>query len=213
MSKPTYQEEKNVTPQTLQQVEEIYITSFPQHLLVPFSELTSELLIGNSRLFTARINDLAAAFTLAHPFFDDHTYFMSYMAVDNQQRGKGLGSGLLHFIIDTLRSEGITGLLWDVEAVEAGLTPEQREEHRRRIGFYRRFGAQTLDAIRDYRIVHYASTVSEPGKLMWMALDGNRSAPEGATLKRIVEEAYRLHFGLDQRDPLVKYVVAGLGDL
>ncbi len=212
MSKPTYQEEKNVTPQTLHQVEEIYITSFPQHLMVPFSELTSELLIGDSRLFTARINDLAAAFTLAHPFFDDHTYFMSYMAVDNQQRGKGLGSGLLHFIIDTLRSEGITGLLWDVEAVEAGLTPEQRNEHRRRIEFYRRVGAQTLDSIRDYRIVHYASTVSQAGKLMWLSLDGQRPAPEGATLKRMVEEAYRLHYGLDQRDPLVKYVVAGLGD-
>jgi hypothetical protein len=39
MSKPTYQEEKNVTPQTLHQVEAIYITSFPQHLMVPFSEL------------------------------------------------------------------------------------------------------------------------------------------------------------------------------
>lgn len=212
MSAPTYQEEKNVTPQTLQQVEEIYSTSFPQHLLVPFAELTSELLIGNSRLFTVRVDDIPAAFTLAHPFFDDQTYFMTYMAVDNRQRGKGLGSGLLHFIMDTLRSENITGLLWDVEAIEAGITADQQEEHRRRIEFYRRLGAQTLDVIRDYRIVHYASTVSEPGKLMWLALDGQRPTPDGALLKRIVEEAYRLHFGLDQRDPLVKYVVAGLGE-
>jgi GNAT superfamily N-acetyltransferase len=212
MSAPTYQEEKTVTPQTLQQVEEIYITSFPQHLLVPFAELTSELLIGNSRLFTTRIDDIPAAFTLTHPFFDDHTYFMTYMAVDNRQRGKGLGSGLLHYIIDTLCSEGITGLLWDVEAIEAGDTAARQEEHRRRIEFYRRLGAQTLDIIRDYRIVHYASTVSEPGKLMWMALDDQRPAPGGTLLKNMVEEAYRLHFGLDQRDPLVKYVVAGLGD-
>ena len=211
MTAPTYQREPHITPQTLQQIEEIYLTSFPKHLLVPFAELTSELLIGNSCIFTVQVDGVVAAFTLAHPFFDEQTYFMTYMAVDNRQRGKGLGSGLLHFIMETLRSEGISGLLWEVEAMEAGVTPAIQEENRRRIEFYRRLGAQTMDCIQDYRIVHYASTVSEPGKLMWLALDGKRDAPCGELLQRMVEEAYRLHYGLDQRDPLVKYVVAGTG--
>lgn len=74
--------------------------------------------------------------------------FLWYIAIHPQRRNQGLGTLLYQEMLRQLAPAGLRALIFEVEMPEEAETEERRALAGRRIGFYRRLGAQLLLGIR-----------------------------------------------------------------
>jgi len=206
---------EDITPDILAQIERISVTSFPPSELEPFSVLADSLRRGDVALFVACVGEAIAGFgvTLKLPIRD--TVYLAYLAVDPDRRGQGIGGRLFRTTLEVSAATGAgTALVWEVERPERGAPSE--DPKRRRIAFYQRLGGILLDHVGDFRMpdltlgpavdVHSAL----PAALMW-ATNAERPAPTRAETLAIVAAVYRVGYGRDLADPLVRYVFSTVG--
>lgn len=124
-------------------VREIYGASFPEELTAPFEDLLVDRMLGLVSPEEGVVG-LALVRDLGRGEADTGWTFLRYFAAG--PRGRGVGSAMLAALADTLRGEGRSVLLWDVEDPdEPGIGEESVTEHRRRIAFYERAGGRLLD--------------------------------------------------------------------
>lgn len=124
-------------------VREIYDASFPEELTAPFEDLLVDRMLGLVSPEEGVVG-LALVRDLGRGDADTGWTFLRYFAAG--PRGRGVGSAMLAALAATLRAEGRTVLLWDVEDPdEPGIGEDAITEHRRRIAFYERAGGLLLD--------------------------------------------------------------------
>lgn len=119
--------------------DDILTPAFPADELVPRAELFADLASGDSACWVAVVegNDLGVAIVDHQPACG--TSLLSYLAVKQSSRARGLGSTLMRRVLETR-----TGLLV-VEVEDPRLHRDQGfGEPDRRAGFYARHGAQVL---------------------------------------------------------------------
>ncbi|MCU0521592.1 MAG: GNAT family N-acetyltransferase [Anaerolineae bacterium] len=197
---------------TLAQIERIYIASFPPTEREPFDALVHDARRGRIALYRAVEEGVVQGFgvTLALPI--QGTAYLAYLAVDSSRRGAGVGGQLFRSILESPATcHGITALVWEVERPEADAPPE--DPKRRRITFYRRQGGVLLEQVRDFQMPNLAPSLpasasgTVPAMLMW-ATAGPRAALTRAETLAIVAAVYRVGYGRDLSDPLVRYVLS-----
>jgi len=134
-------------------VREIYEDAFPVDLRADFDTLLSDRVLV--RVDGKDGVDGSAApegLAVLRPLAGTPWTFLRYYAVG--ARGGGIGTAMLHDLVDLLASEGCSLLVWDVEDPdEPGLTGKEVVEHRRRIAFYERAGGLLLP-VRGYAPPH-----------------------------------------------------------
>lgn len=124
-------------------VREIYDASFPEELTAPFEDLLVDRMLGLVSPEEGVVG-LALVRDLGRGDADTGWTFLRYFAAG--PRGRGVGSAMLAALAATLRAEGRSVLLWDVEDPdEPGIGEAPVTEHRRRIAFYERAGGRLLD--------------------------------------------------------------------
>jgi GNAT superfamily N-acetyltransferase len=152
-------------------VKEIYETSFPETERQPFSFITDCIEQGSQLIYIAMENDIAVGFALIVVFSDSRVWHLNYFAVDEPNRGQGIGTAILQHIRKYMQSaKTIHGLLFEVEAPAEAKTENESVERARRIEFYKRNGAFIIEDGGAYRMPDYTKKNPKGLKmrLMWL---------------------------------------------
>lgn len=135
---------------------ELYETSFPpeERILVSrFLSLLKEKSEGKwPESFVQAATDDEGKFCALLRFDlirEREAAYFWYLAVHPEARNGGIGAECFAHVLKRATEAGMRALLWEVEVPEHFPDRERQEFARRRIGFYRRQGAQMLTGI-DY---------------------------------------------------------------
>jgi ribosomal protein S18 acetylase RimI-like enzyme len=191
----------------LGQVEQIYLASFPPDEKMPFQTAVDGLAEGWLTVLIAREGERIVGIAMANPLPDVLLWYLSYIAVDGGQQGRGIGSRLFQYLIDFLRRATDTeGLLWEVEPDVPG-QPDHTQN--RRLRFYERQGAQLLRQIPNYvmpSMIDPDRTV--PARLMWCPVRGALREVSLAEAIRWLRVLYASSYA--EHGDLCEQIVAGL---
>ncbi len=194
-----------LTSEMLVQAKRIYVASFPPCEREPFSDLTREIRDGRATLYGALgdVTILGFGVTLALPI--KGTAYLAYLAVASEWRGQGIGGHLFRAILEDLAARcGSEALVWEVERPGAGAPPD--DPKRLRIAFYQRQGGVLLDQVRDFQMPDLSGPGTLPAGLMWVSLSPRVALTRSETLA-LVAAVYRVGYGRDLTDPLVRHVL------
>jgi GNAT superfamily N-acetyltransferase len=192
----------------LNQIEAIYEASFAPFLKEPFPMLIESVMRGCTALYLASSDRRVGGFALATPLGIAKVNYMPYLAVDTALRGGGIGGALLRCVLeDAYRRTGKTELLWEVERPDPCAGPHDPD--RRRIDFYRRYGAVLLERVTDFQMPSLAGPGTVPGALMWASVvDRDPLTPD--EVAAYVVTLFSLAYGRDRDDPLVAAVLRSI---
>lgn len=202
-------------------VRHIYESSFPLGLRAPWQEITTSR--PDERLLVLlddeNREDPPVGLALVRHLGDSSMSFVRYFVVDAQLRGRGHGSALFAALVATLRDDGCSMLLLDVEDPDGRPddSPERRDDLRR-IDFYRRQGVHLL-AVRGYAPPDHGQEGGQPRLLLMGAMLSEPSdeghlqgpAPVGPALHDAVVAVYRDRYGLDPDHRVVRDTLRASG--
>lgn len=150
-------------------------------------------------------------FATIMPWITADIHLLEYLAVAREHRGKNYGAALLQHITRMLRMLGTAnGIILEVESDDDGDAAE-RSLRKRRIGFYKRNGAQVVECAPRFRVPSMI-----PGdaplreKLMWIPLKSDAPPPHGDKLRDCITRIFTLDYGLAADDPLLQETLKGL---
>lgn len=133
-----------------------------------------------------------------HPHRDDF-FLLEYMAIDETQRGIGLGSTLLKSSMDQLfQTHGIRALLIEIDSPEKS-SAEQEIREKREL-FYRRLGALKVDPF-DYILALQSN--EEPPPMELLVYHPSMREVSKATLHVWIEKLYVDVYGCTKDDPRI----------
>jgi GNAT superfamily N-acetyltransferase len=139
-------------PRDMMEAERIYISSFPPEERMEWASLTSAVWDERGRIDIVRYQNHVVGFAFTEHLDLAGYHFLSYLAVTNQLRGMGLGGWMLRRLLKIAESNGMKGILFDIEHPHATAREEVQKVRRHRLEFYRRHGALLLSADWDYRV-------------------------------------------------------------
>lgn len=188
--------------------EAIYLEAFPPAERIPFSDLAARDAQGRSRVDLALEGDEVVGIASLAPLLDDWS-LLEYIAVASGRRGGGIGAAIWGAVTGALLAERPgAAVLLEIENPEAPrLDAAERSMRERRRRFYTRLGARLL------RVPAYSvPDATDPGApalpMLLMAAPGRRAALPAAETRRLVADLYRIAYGLDGDDPLVRRALA-----
>lgn len=133
-----------------------------------------------------------------HPHNEDF-FLLEYMAIDETQRGIGLGSTLLKSSIEQLfKTYGIRALLIEIESPEESSSDKEIREKREQ--FYRHLGALKIDSF-DYILA--LQSVEEPPMMKLLVYHPNVREIPKTILHIWLEKIYVNVYGCNQNDPRI----------
>ena len=196
----------------LAQIERIYVTSFPPEEREPVSVLADDIREGRAALYAAVEGPTVLGFGLTLPLTIKGWSYLSYLAVGPSRRGSGVGGQLFRTILEAPDAGAERGaLVWEVERPEAGAQMEDAMV--RRIAFYERHGGIVLHQVRDFQMPTMTPGQGPdtlPAHLMW-ASTGTCRRLSRAEVMALVAAVYRVGYGRDLTDPVVRYVLGTVG--
>lgn len=154
---------------------EIYEAGFPAAVRAPFHDLVDARPDERMQLLLD-VEGHVLGVVLVRDLADTRWTFLRYFVVTARQRGQGIGSRLWSALCRDLAARGRDRLLFDVEDPDdAAADPQEAEERRRRVRFYRRAGADLVDHVSatSYAPPHHgeAGTAAIPLRLLGAELD------------------------------------------
>ncbi len=195
----------------IRQIEAIYITSFPPGEREPFQPLLQSVRRGRHLLFLANEGAAIAGFAFLSRLSRVQCCYLEYLATAPGFRNRGIGARMLSYLRERLQQEGeARAILLEVDSPDLeGLTSEENDIRKRRIGFYARNGAALLDTNGAYcapDLLDRSQRIAmEIMKIPLADGDGERVDARGAVLS-LLTEAY----GLEEEDMLAAEVMRGL---
>ncbi|MGK7902345.1 MAG: GNAT family N-acetyltransferase [Hormoscilla sp.] len=123
---------------------EIYVDAFPSNERFPVEFLKETIDKGLRSLYLGYFGDEVVFIAILWPLKDTEFILLDYIATKESYRGRGMGTAFMNAICKLLR-DNKKFMLIEVENPEYG---SEREEKRRRVGFYRRVGAQVMQGVR-----------------------------------------------------------------
>lgn len=137
-----------------------------------------------------------------HPESEDF-FLLEYMAIDETQRGIGLGSTLLKSSIEQLfKMHGTRALLIEIESPEESSSDKKIREKREQ--FYRYLGALRIDSF-DYILA--LQSVEEPPEMKLLVYHPYMREIPKTTLQRWLEKIYVDVYGCSKHDPRIAQMV------
>ena len=192
-------------PAARNRVREIYEEAFPEAERDPWQEIIDAATSPVHVVTVAMDADRPIGFFSAMRFESVPVAYLAYLAVDRDQRGRGIGETLFGWFEAAYEGDG-AGLFWEVEAREAdGASEEQRGFARRRVAFYERLGAIVLPGgVRDVPTSDGVGTL--PMELMWKPRGMGSGVPHSTMLRRMIRAFYVEGYGLPKDHELVRKV-------
>jgi acetoin utilization deacetylase AcuC-like enzyme/GNAT superfamily N-acetyltransferase len=145
--------------------------------------------------------------------FPDLKYaYLDYIASDPDTRARGIGGALYEAVRELLLQKGARGLFFDVPHDDPTLLkdPSRAEINKRRLGFYRRYGALPIERT----LYDKTPTPANEGymtHLVFDPLDGRRPLRAQAA-RTFLRALYERKYGLNPRGPELAPIVASFRD-
>jgi ribosomal protein S18 acetylase RimI-like enzyme len=178
------------------QLHAIYDDSFPSYERAEFSFLRDSIAAGTRWLYTATRDDDLLGFAIVVPHITREVHLLEYLAVSRDARGSGIGGILLTQVVSAIRdAQSAIGLILEVEPDDEG-NADERALRARRIAFYRRHGARSIDGAPDYRVPLADRAGTMRMKLLWLPLAANAAAPRGDNLRECVAGILEKSYGV-----------------
>jgi GNAT superfamily N-acetyltransferase len=201
--------ERALDAASLERFQVIYLESFPPVERAPCEELVKEIESGRYQLLTVRRRGTLRGFAVSTALSGQGVHLLAYLAVEKPYRSQGLGGRLVQALVGSLAAQGdVSGLLIEVD-------PQTADDGRdlgfagRRMEFYRRLGAQIVDAP-GYRAPNLAGEGSLAMDLMWLPIRNPAQKLAGERLRECVVALLVQGYGLAEKDLLVRNVLQGL---
>lgn len=200
--------------QTVESVRSIYFDSFPAPERVDFPTLISDIETGQRHLFTVNDSGNVIAFAVTIPLPNTEFTLLEYIAVHNSMRSQGIGGSLLDSIVWNRRPEKgkkvLRGIILEVEAPEPA-SGEERIVREHRIQFYLRHGARPIECAPHYCIPNLETGIGTvPLNLLCIPVSGKQQELTRSTLEACIRGIYRLCYGRDDEDTILKKVLQDL---
>jgi len=200
------------SPPLLQQIEAIYVASFPPAERVPIPVIVNSVMDGALLLYALEEEEDSqiVGFAMLAALNNTGFYILDYLAVAEIARNRGLGARLLDEVADALRARGAAGIILESESEREG-APSEVPLRQRRIAFYLRNGYAPLTGLPFYRVPDLSGgPVLSEMRLLWRPLQHKTIEPAGALLRACVLTIYANEYGLSADAPLVQATLAAL---
>ncbi len=138
----------------------------------------------NNHLYVIKEDNLIIGFALVYEFVNEKITLLDYMVIKDSLQRRRLGSKLLQYCIDSIRSRDFLGLLLEIQLENVDDSDEQ-QIRKDRIRFYKKFGAKTFENV-EYYIPPQVGDVAERMHLMMIPLNDVDSFP-----KKVIENIVR----------------------
>ena len=184
----------------------IYSTAFPLSEQKSRNALLQMIHASFYTIYLAYNDEKIVGFCIMYHPHNEGFFLLEYMAIDETQRGIGLGSTLLKSSIEQLfKTHGIRALLIEIESPEESSPDKEIREKREQ--FYRQLGALRIDSF-DY-ILALQSVEAPPEMKLLVYHPSLRDIPK-TTLQRWLEKIYMDVYGCSQNDPRIAQMLEGV---
>lgn len=144
-------------------------------------------------------------FTVYDHFPDLGLSYLEYIVIGPRRRGTGMGTGLYEAMRESLTYDGSDGLLFEVNADDPDLPPEERAGNAALLRFYERYDARPLEGVRfDYP----PFTAGTPRLLLVYDDLGKGRVLDAAQLRAFMRKLYAVKYGADAKDPGARRILA-----
>lgn len=177
----------------------IYSTAFPPSEQKSRDALLHMVHASFYTIYLAYNDEKIVGFCIMYHPDNEDFFLLEYMAVDETQRGIGLGSTLLQSSIEYLYNTcGIRALLIEIDSPEK--SSHEQEIRKKREQFYRRLGALTIDPF-DYILALQSS--QEPPPMELLVYHPRMKEVPKETLHHWLEKLYVDVYGCARNDPRI----------
>jgi GNAT superfamily N-acetyltransferase len=145
---------------------ELYMNSFPAVERRPIEKL-NEMVKNDEKyhLYLVKEDNLIIGFALVCELPDEKVSLLDYMVINDSFQKKGIGSKLLQFCIDSMKSRNsFLGLVLEIQLEDVN-DPDEQKIRKDRIRFYKKFGAKTFENV-EYYIPPQSGNIAEKLHLM-----------------------------------------------
>jgi GNAT superfamily N-acetyltransferase len=208
----TIERRMRLDPGAAQRFAEIYEQSFPPSERDDTAHLLASIGAGKRLCYVAARNGVLVGLAVVFGLDDLSVALLEYMAVAPQERNAGVGGALITHLRTNLGSDiGTLGMVLEAE-LPSEAEGEERTLRERRVAFYMRHGASTVECAPRYRTPNLErEDETVPFTLLWVPLSDEAPAELiGSHLRRCVEAILTESYGLGVDDPLVREVVDDL---
>jgi len=202
-----FYEISDITSKEFSEAIEIYDKAFPLNEKHTCESIREDVANGIYRLVVGDVNNEIVFMALFWPLKDTNFILFDYMATKEGYRNRGIGSIFMENMFSILDIGG-KYLILEVENPNYG---ENRELKKRRIDFYRRYGAKTMKDV-NYILPPLSGGVSTEMVLMIMPEYGNGKI-KGELVKNIIKRIYKELSGRNEDDPYLNLFIHNIPDI
>jgi hypothetical protein len=192
----------------LDEVMNIYISSFPLEEQLNFEELYRSIKSGQRDLFVVLSASKVLGIAVAKPlscFF----VLLEYLAIKSDQRNLGIGHDFLSYLYNFYLGRRSLGIVLEVEK-PGNLTCDDEINKVRRISFYKRNYYSIVDCAPNYCMPNLISEGTIPLWLMWRPILITDKCLTNSLLRTVITTIYSETYLRFQEDPILKSILNGL---
>jgi GNAT superfamily N-acetyltransferase len=187
----------------------LYMNSFPAVERRPIEKL-NEMVKNDEKyhLYLVKEDNLTIGFALVCELPDEKVSLLDYMVINDSFQRKGIGSKLLQYCIEVMKSKNFLGLLLEIQ-LEDVKNSDERKIRKDRIRFYKKFGAKTFENV-EYYIPPQSGNIAEKLHLMIIPFNKLDSFPK----KSVENFVKKMHLEIyhSKRMDLIEKTVQSLSD-
>lgn len=133
--------------------------------------------------------------------------YLEYIVTSPKRRSQGVGGALYQAIRESLLYDGSDGLLFEANADDPEMPPEERQGNAATLRFYEKFDARPLEGIR----FDYPPFTSERPRLLLLYDDlGRGKLLDGHRLRAFMRKLYAVKYSADLKDPGARRILASV---
>jgi len=191
-------------------LKELYMNSFPAVERRPIEKL-NEMVKNDEKyhLYLVKEDNLVIGFALVCELPDEKVSLLDYMVINHSFQRRGIGSKLLQYCIEVMKSKNsFLGLLLEIQLEDVN-DSDEKKIRKDRIRFYKKFGAKTFENV-EYYIPPQSGNIAEKLHLMIIPFNKLDSFPK----KSVENFVKKMHLEIyhSKRMDLIEKTVQSLSD-
>ena len=194
-----FSEIKDINHRDFKEAIRIYTESFPPNERHSTDTIEKRVKENLYQMFIGRLKDRVVFMALLYPLKNTNFILFDYMATDKNFRNKGIGTKFIKNELNLLKKNTFKKyLILEIENPKYGNNKEQRK---RRVKFYKRFGAKEM---KNVRYVLPPLSGSNPTEMILMVLpEYNEGKIDGDLVKKLITQIYTELYNRDEDDGLL----------